>query len=114
MRMNRTWMAGSSVICLLFCLIEAKAQSDPLPKFEAGVLFTTISKSNYSGTEPGVGGRFTFNLNRSIALEAEGSFFPRKCGYCGDNGDNGGNIAEALFGVKARKVSKNGASSRKE
>jgi hypothetical protein len=38
-----------------------------------------------------------------VALEAEGNFFPNKCGYCGLSGDNNGNITQGLFGVKAGK-----------
>lgn len=66
-----------SVLCLLFCSIEAKAQSDDVPKVELGAQFTSITKpdNNNGATEPGFGGRFTFNLNRSVALEAVGNFF---------------------------------------
>ncbi|HVQ39384.1 MAG TPA: outer membrane beta-barrel protein [Pyrinomonadaceae bacterium] len=97
-----------SLLCLSFCSIQAQAQSDEVPKFELGAQFTSITKPSYSGgvTEPGFGGRFTFNLNRSVALEAVGNFFPHKCNYCGSGGaagDNSGNIAQGLFGVKAGK-----------
>lgn len=97
-----------SLLCLSLCSIEAQAQSDDLPKFELGAQFTSITKPSYSGgvTEPGFGARFTFNLNRSVALEAVGNFFPHKCYYCGSGGaagDNSGNITQGLFGVKAGK-----------
>lgn len=95
-----------SLICLSISSIEVQAQSDDVPKFELGAQFTSITKPSYGGTEPGFGGRFTFNLNRSVALEAVGNFFPHHCNYCsggGTFGDNSGNITQGLIGVKAGK-----------
>jgi hypothetical protein len=67
--------------------------------------FTSITKPSFDNgdTEPGFGGRFTFNLNRSFAVEGVGYFFPHKCrfGFC--TSDNGGNLTEGLFGLKAGK-----------
>lgn len=95
-----------SSLCLSFFLQDAKAQSDELPKFELGIQFTSITKPSFNNgdTEPGFGGRFTFNFNRIVALEAVGNFFPHTCRGCGPNlGDNSGNIAQGLVGVKAGK-----------
>ena len=101
-----------SFMGILFCaspwLVQAQAQSqtdDDVPRYEVGAQFTSITKPNYNGghTEIGPGARFTFNLNRSIALEAVGNFFPHKCSGCGASGDNDGNITQGLFGVKAGK-----------
>jgi hypothetical protein len=81
----------------------SQVQTDELPKFEVGILFTSLTKPNFDGgsTEPGIGGRFTFNLNRTVALEAEGNLFPHSCSFCGANlGDNSGIIKQGLFGVK--------------
>jgi hypothetical protein len=94
--------------CFFLTTIETSAQStsEEVPKFEVGLHFTSITKPNYNGgaTEPGIGARFTFNLNRSVALEAVGNFFPHSCNYCGGNiGDNSGIIKQGLFGVKAGK-----------
>ena len=90
-----------ALLCPLF-VPEAKAQSDDLPKFEIGAQFTSITKpdNNNGATEPGFGGRFTFNFNRKFALEAVGNFFPHTCRGCGDNS---GNIAQGLVGIKAGK-----------
>jgi hypothetical protein len=91
---------------LVFCAPATKAQSDEVPKIELGAQFTSITKPSYGVTEPGFGGRVTFNLNRSVALEAVGNFFPHNCNYCSGGGafsDNGGNITQGLFGVKAGK-----------
>ncbi|MGH9871626.1 MAG: hypothetical protein ACRD9S_04060 [Pyrinomonadaceae bacterium] len=106
--MNRSnFLVGlTSLLFLVCCTINASAQSDEVPKVEVGIHFTTITKPeiNGSSTEPGLGARFTFNLNRSVALEAVGNLFPHSCSFCGGNlGDNSGIIKQGLFGVKAGK-----------
>jgi hypothetical protein len=71
-----------------------------------GIQFTSITKPDYNGgsTEPGLGARFTFNFNRSLAVEAVGNLFPHSCNYCGGNvADNSGIIKQGLFGIKAGK-----------
>ena len=104
---NRSFVFIVNIVMLSFCLPAVQGQSTDLPKIEVGVQFTSITEPNYDGgrTEPGFGGRFTFNLNRSVALEAEGNFFPHKCTSCGRGifGDSNGNISQGLFGVKAGK-----------
>ena len=61
------------------------------PRFEVGAQFTVLNAHSPSPvpqslviqpddtthTEPGFGGRFTFNLTDNVALEAEGNFYPR-------------------------------------
>jgi hypothetical protein len=91
------------LLCFSFGLLQVRAQSEEVPRVELGIHFTSITKpdSNNGATEPGFGGRFTFNLNRSIALEAAGNFFPHSCRFCANG--NGGNITQGLFGVKAGK-----------
>jgi hypothetical protein len=89
--------------CLVLCARQARAQTKPstdLPKYEAGPEFTTFT-INGEQIEIGVGGRFTFNLNKSIALEAAGYFSPGTCDHC--PGQVTGRIAEGLFGLKAGK-----------
>lgn len=92
----------ATLLCLMFCSLEARAQSDEVPKFELAAQFTSITKPDFNNgaTEPGFGATFTFNLNRSVALEAVGNFFPHSCRFCGNNS---GNITQGLFGVKAGK-----------
>ena len=87
------------VICLV--QLQALAQSEELPKFEVAGEFTTLEREAFSQrrTEPGFGGRFTYNLNKTFAIEAAGYFFPKKCFEC----RNEGNIVEGLAGVKAGK-----------
>jgi hypothetical protein len=72
--------------------------SPALPKYEVGIDFTTLT-FDPEDTNVGVGGRFTYNLNRHLALEAAGYFFPGKCATC--NGEITGHITEGLFGIKA-------------
>jgi hypothetical protein len=86
----------------MICSPEARAQSDEVPKFELAAQFTSITKPDFNNgaTEPGFGATFTFNLNRSVALEAVGNFFPHSCRFCGRNS---GNITQGLIGVKAGK-----------
>jgi hypothetical protein len=95
-----------SLLCLLSCFLQVNAQTDEVQKIEVGLQFTSLTKPNFNGasTEPGLGARFTFNFNRSVAVEAVGNFFPHSCSYCGGNvGDNSGIIKQGLFGVKAGK-----------
>jgi len=109
MKIHKRQAVIISLVCSSLFALAAQAQSDDVPKFELGAQFTSITKPTYSGgaTEPGFGARFTFNLDRSVALEAVGNFFPHKCNYCsggsGVFGDNSGNITQALLGVKAGK-----------
>ncbi|MGZ8845544.1 MAG: hypothetical protein ACXW3C_03685 [Pyrinomonadaceae bacterium] len=68
-------------------------------KFEVGGDISTVTFG--SGiTELGVGGRFTYNLNSHVALEAAGYYFPNNCNFCGRNS---GRVSEGLFGVKIGK-----------
>lgn len=101
---------NSAILAILLFVslgaLKASAQTDELPKFEVGVHFTSITKPSVSNgdTEPGLGGRLTYNLNRSVAVEAVGNFFPHSCRFCGGNSaDNSGNISQGFFGVKAGK-----------
>src|SRR4030095_5871708 len=91
-------------ICLSLSAKQTNGQTDELPKIEVAAEFTSLTKPSFDNgdTEPGFGGRFTFNLNRSFAVEGVGYFFPHKNRFFSTN-DNGGNIAEGLFGLKAGK-----------
>jgi hypothetical protein len=111
MKMNRNsfWLIplkSISPLCLLLCALQVSAQTGEVPKVEVGLHFTSITKPDFNGpaTEPGIGARFTFNFNRSVAVEAVGNLFPHSCNYCGGNfGDNSGIIKQGFFGIKAGK-----------
>lgn len=81
----------------------AHAQTEDAPKIELGVHFSSLGINNSSGTrtEPGFGGRLTYNLTDHVALEAEGNFFPTNDRSF--SAAAGGNLAQAQFGVKAGK-----------
>jgi hypothetical protein len=88
------------VICLV--QLQALAQSEELPKFEVAGEFTTLEREegfSQRRTDPGFGGRFTYNLNKTFSLEGAGYYFPKQCFQC----RNAGNIAEGLAGVKVGK-----------
>jgi hypothetical protein len=90
------------LVAVIFLLhSQASAQSEELPKFEVAAEFTTLEREGFSQrrTEPGLGGRFTYNLNETFSLEAAGYFFPKRCFSC----RNGGNISQGLAGVKVGK-----------
>jgi hypothetical protein len=99
----KTRLLAIIAACLVLCTGQAKAQTKPstdLPKYEAGADFTTFT-INGEQIELGVGGRITYNVNKSFALEAAGYFSPGTCDSC--LGQTTGRIGEGLFGVKAGK-----------
>jgi len=53
------------------------AQSD-LPRVEVGAHYTLLRFGEFDTTDSGVGGRLTFNLTNSFAVEGEFNFFPEK------------------------------------
>lgn len=84
------------------------------PRFELGAQFTSMSVhpptpicggcvsvvTDTIVTEPGLGGRFTYNISESVALEAEGNFYTRdRLNFIGP----GGHMFQGQFGVKAGK-----------
>src|SRR6185503_16669889 len=73
-------------------------------KIEIGVQTTSLTLvqpdfSAFDDTQPGIGGRFTFNFNRSIAAEAEVNFLPKKQFILTADGS----AIQAQFGVKIGK-----------
>src|SRR2546428_13869396 len=82
---------------------QAKGQTKPsidLPKYEVSADFTTFTV-NGNQVELGAGGRFTYNINQSFALEAAGYFSPGTWDSCPRQVT--GRIGERLFGLKAAK-----------
>jgi hypothetical protein len=98
--MNRRFV----LLALSFLLVahaSVLAQSPDLPKFEIAGEFSTLEREGFVEwrTEAGVGARFTFNLNRSLAFETAGYLFPRHCDSC----RNAGNMSQVVAGVKVGK-----------
>jgi hypothetical protein len=81
-------------------------------KVEVGFQFSSLTYSTppttagasvssvYGSSEAGFGGRFTFNFNKHLALEAEGNFFPHP--NLQDQSRNG-RLLQGQFGLKAGK-----------
>ncbi len=86
--------ALSVIAVFLFVGSERVFAQSETPKFEVGLQFSVIRFSDLVVAEPGFGGRFTYNINKHLAVEAEGNVFPR-------DSFPGGHKSEALFGVKA-------------
>ena len=88
---------------------QTSGGSDETKRFEVGVQFTSlfVKPSNSQGslffprihTEPGFGGRVTFNLTESIAIEAEGNYFTREQ----FSFPEGGKMFQGQFGAKVGK-----------
>ena len=91
--------AATIVVFTITCLGQSQPQE--LPKFEVAAEFTTLERDDFTGTrtDPGFGGRFTFNLNRVVSFESAGYFFPKRCRSC----RNAGHVTEVLAGVKVGK-----------
>jgi hypothetical protein len=98
--MKRILLTAATII-VLTTNCQAQSQQQELPKFEVAAEFTTLERDAFSTrrTEPGFGGRFTFNLNRVVSLETAGYYFPKNCFSCSNNG----RITEVLGGVKVGK-----------
>ncbi|HEV7680988.1 MAG TPA: hypothetical protein VGO68_02615 [Pyrinomonadaceae bacterium] len=110
-------MKRSAFLATVFSLTillggPAQAQEPDVPsKIEIGVQFSTLTFPGVpdafgaatrgpGNTEAGVGGRFTFNFNRHIALEAEGNFFPHENF---NDASRSGRVLQGQFGLKAGK-----------
>lgn len=104
----------ASFMIVLTVLLSVRAQTpepDAPSRFEVGAHFSSLAPSYRSeqrviglfgaGTnEAGFGGRFTVNLTKNIALEAESNYFPREFFI---DFVNGGHLLQGQFGVKAGK-----------
>jgi hypothetical protein len=113
-QMKRPLFLASTIFALaILSGHTAQAQEPGAPsKIEVGVQFSSLTLSQQSpffggldtvgrgNTEAGFGGRFSFNLNKNIALEAEGNFFPHENF---DDSASSGRLLQGQFGVKAGK-----------
>ena len=87
---------------LLLAPAAARAQTSTAPdvdehKAEVGVLYTGVNLEGFGETINGLGGRFGYNFNKNLALDAEFSFFPET--HLGNR--QFGQKTQALVGVKA-------------
>lgn len=85
-----------------FFLVQSQvlAQTPDVPKYEVAVEFTTLERNDFSSrTEPGIGARFTYNLNKMFSLEAAAYHFPKTCFTC----EHDGTVTEVVGGLKVGK-----------
>jgi hypothetical protein len=91
------------LLLMLACCLSTLAQ-DKYTRLELGGQFSTI-RQNHARTGngknfPGFGGRFDWNFNRRLALEAQMDFFPMPSEVV--NFLRGGQTLEAVFGLRAK------------
>jgi hypothetical protein len=102
MKRKLVLLAVVATICLLSYQVS-RAQSQT-PKLEAGAQFTslTLSPQDFFGsvTEPGFGGRLTYNFTDYLAAESEINFYPNHNVFAGTGA---GRALQGQFGVKAGK-----------
>jgi hypothetical protein len=79
---------------LSLCESRTMAQENN-PRFEVGAHFTTLNVSEKNDHDSGAGVRFTYNLTKYLALEAEGN------GFHQTREGGGNNETQGLFGIKA-------------
>src|SRR5713226_10748425 len=91
--------ALSTIAVFLFAGSERVFAQSKTPKFEVGAQFSLVRFSDLDITEPGFGGRFTYNINDHLAVEDEVNLFPRKVRTL-NTVLQGGRKTEGLFGVK--------------
>jgi Outer membrane protein beta-barrel domain len=98
--MQKRFLFGLTIVAMvLFAGSDVFAQSDT-PKYEIGAQFSMVRFSDLDITEPGFGGRFTYNINKHVAAEAEVNFFPREVKDSFGQTLQGGRKTEGLFGLK--------------
>lgn len=84
-------------VSLGLCASNTMAQDNAAntPRYEVGVHISTLSVAERGDHDTSLGGRFTYNLNDYLSLEAEGNRFLQTREGGGTNEDQG------LFGLKA-------------
>jgi outer membrane protein with beta-barrel domain len=94
MQTTTAWQCLSVLFVIALSNSNALAQ-DSLERFEVGVHYTTLWVSEKSDKDSGVGLRFTYNLNKFLAIEAEGNALPQT------REGGGNNETQGFFGARA-------------
>ena len=105
-----TMRRGCSFAILVLCLFAtsaARAQSESATnqyKAEVGAFYTGIHLKGFGETINGLGGRFGYNINRYLAVDAEASFMPAR--HLGNNqiGQNVQGFIGARAGMHSRYI----------
>jgi Outer membrane protein beta-barrel domain len=92
----------ATLTLIIFSPAAARAQEGGAPDVEAhraevGVLYTGVNLEGFGETVNGLGGRFGYNFNKYLALDAEFSFFPET--HLGNR--QFGQKTQAFAGVRA-------------
>jgi hypothetical protein len=92
----------AALTLLIFSPAAARAQDGGAPdvdthRAEVGVLYTGVKLEGFVETVKGLGGRFGYNFNKNLALDAEFSFFPEA--HLGNR--QTGQKTQAFAGVRA-------------
>lgn len=82
------------VLLLTACAFSAVAQENN-PKYEIGVLFSTLNVTEKKNKDSGIGVRFTYNLTDYLGLEAETNAFAQT------REGGGNNEVQGFFGARA-------------
>jgi|SRR5215204_4045927 len=91
-----------AIAMVLLFVSTASSQTPDPPRFEVAAEFSSLSRNDDSvggSSKAGFGGRFTFNFNKNIAIEAAAYAFPGKCLAC----QHGGQVYQAVAGPKIGK-----------
>ena len=86
-----------------FWCSAASAQTEQ-SKAEVGAQFSVLTMNRFASTpaEPGIGGRFSWNLMPSLAVETEFNFYPED--YTPQSVQDGGRVFSLFAGVKAAAI----------
>jgi hypothetical protein len=92
----------AALTLIIFSPAAARAQGSGAPdvdahRAEVGVFYTGVSLEGFRETVNGLGGRFGYNFNKNLALDAEFSFFPEA--HLGNR--QTGQKTQAFAGVRA-------------
>jgi hypothetical protein len=97
------WCALCALVASLFSCAAASAQ-DEQSKAEVGAQFSVLRMDRFASTpaEPGIGGRFSWNLMPSLAVETEFNFYPDD--YKPQSVQDGGRVFSLFAGVKVAAI----------
>lgn len=79
---------------------DGRARAHHIRRLEIGGQFTSLNTRLNTQTQPGFGGRVTYNVLPSLAVEAAANFFPRES-FTSEL--DGGRVTQAFVGLKGGK-----------
>ena len=93
------------VVAIVAVVVPATAFAQSSPKFEVGGQVSALRLTDFPATNAGLGGRFSFDLARWIAVESEFTWFPHDDVTVKSSSPELGTLyhrrrAEAFFGPK--------------